>query len=47
MSTEAEPRSGIKRFWQFINSKRKDRTGVATLKVNGTTISDSKDQGQG
>jgi len=42
MTTEAEPRSGMKRFWQFIKSKRKDRTGVATLKVNGTTISDSK-----
>ena len=42
MTMEAEPRSGMKRFWQFIKSKRKDRTGVATLKVNGTTISDSK-----
>jgi len=33
MTTETEPRSGMKRFWQFIKSKRKDRTGVATLKA--------------
>jgi len=42
MTTEAGPRSGMKRLWQFIKSKSKDRTGVATLKVNGTTTSDSK-----
>ena len=29
-------------FWQCIKNTRKDYTGVATLKVNGTIINDTK-----
>ncbi len=28
---------GLKRFWSFIKSRRKDYTGVASLKKNGLT----------
>ena len=31
-------------FWQCIKSTRKDYTGVATLKVNGTIINDTKEK---
>ena len=31
-------------FWQYIKSTRKDYTGVATLKVNGTIINDTKEK---
>ena len=44
LEEDNEPTSGMKRFWQFVKSKRKDRTGVATLKVNGNSISNPKDK---
>ena len=31
-------------FWQYIKSTRKDYTGVATVKVNGTIINDPKEK---
>ena len=30
-----------KPLWHYIKSKRQDHTGVSTLRVNGTIISDS------
>ena len=44
MDDDTEQRSGMKRFWQFVKSRRKDHTGIATLKVNGKTISSPKDK---
>ena len=35
MDDNTEQISGMKRFWQFVKSRRKDHTGIATLKVNG------------
>ena len=42
MDDDTEQRSGMKRFWQFVKSRRKDHTGIA--KVNGKTISSPKDK---
>ena len=36
--------SGMKRFWQFVKSKRKERVGVATLKVDGKSVSNPRDK---
>ena len=44
MDDDTEQRSGMKRFWQFVKSRRQDHTGIATLKVNGKTISSPKDK---
>ena len=31
-----------KKFWKYVKSLRKDRTGIAPLKFNGMTISSSE-----
>ena len=36
---EEDPYKGMKRFWQFIKSNKKDNQGVATLKARGKTSS--------
>ena len=36
--------SGMMRFWQFVKSKRKERVGVATLKVDGKSVSNPRDK---
>ena len=43
-TTDSSPFCAMKRFWQFIKSTKKDYTGVATLKVNGTIINDPKEK---
>ncbi len=35
---------GMKRFWTFIKSVRKDYSGVAALKVDGKTTADAKEK---
>ena len=47
MEDDIEKRSGMKRFWQFVKSRRKDHTGIAIMKVDGKTISSLKDKAQG
>ena len=43
-ATDSSPFCAMKRFWQYIKSTRKDYTGVATLKVNGTIINVPKEK---
>lgn len=39
-----QDRSGLKRFWQFIKSMKKDHCGVPTLKTHGQCVNEAKDK---
>ncbi len=42
-NNEAMPKhQGMKRFWSFIKSNRKDFSGVQSLRENGKMIEDEK-----